>query len=397
MSKKILICNDFELLPRKGGPSTYLWNLRQYIIENQISNIDFLDNFQEAKALQVASGSSRFDKGFWKSGFGRNLRAIISFFYSIKRERIDAEPVMSNYDVLHFHSSRTLYRYRHVLKQLGSRPVIILQSHSPSAWHCEMLEEWFKLSPDSAYGITRALLQIPDKYAFSRADYLIFPCEGAMEPYKHSWRQFDTVIKDKKVLFLPTGTKQAHASKQVADVRALYHIPLDAKVICFAGRHNKIKGYDVLKATAIAVLAANPNIYFLNAGTPSPLQPLEHPNWIEVGWTNDPHSVINAADYFVLPNRETYFDLILLEALSLGKKAVISNTGGNKYFKQFSSPDIHYFESEDVTSLADLLLSVCAVDKGEPTSTPNLDIFQQHFTADVFGQKYLELVNSLNA
>ena len=43
-------------------------------------------------------------------------------------------------------------------------------------------------------------------------------------------------------------------------------------------------------------------------------------------WTNDPHSLINASDMFILPNKETYFDLIMLEVLSMGKIVLATNT-----------------------------------------------------------------------
>ena len=66
---------------------------------------------------------------------------------------------------------------------------------------------------------------------------------------------------------------------------------------------------------------------------------LKTDHWIEVGWTNDPHSLIAASDVFVLPNHETYFDLILLEVLSLGVPVVMSRTGGNKFFEQFNNRD----------------------------------------------------------
>ena len=56
----------------------------------------------------------------------------------------------------------------------------------------------------------------------------------------------------------------------------------------------------------------NQNTYFLIAGKEEPMKGLDNSHWIEVGWTNDPHSLIAASDVFVLPNHETYFDLVFL-------------------------------------------------------------------------------------
>ena len=64
--------------------------------------------------------------------------------------------------------------------------------------------------------------------------------------------------------------------------------------------------------------------------------------WIEVGWTDEPHSLTNASDCLVVPNRQTYFDLVILEGLSLGIPIVTSMTGGNKYFKKEKCGGVFY-------------------------------------------------------
>ena len=50
--KKILIWNDYPLGP-VGGPSGYLYNLKSYIKENNIENIDFLNNADFIKKVDV--------------------------------------------------------------------------------------------------------------------------------------------------------------------------------------------------------------------------------------------------------------------------------------------------------------------------------------------------------
>ena len=46
------------------------------------------------------------------------------------------------------------------------------------------------------------------------------------------------------------------------------------------------------------LLNKHDNIYILVAGKEEPMKGLAHPHWIEVGWTNDPYSLINACDIF---------------------------------------------------------------------------------------------------
>ncbi len=148
-----------------------------------------------------------------------------------------------------------------------------------------------------------------DEYAFRRADYIVFPCPEAEEPYYNNWPEYKAVKEEKKgkYLYLLTGTKARVAKLSKTEVRQLYSIPDDAFIICYVGRHNEIKGYDKLKLLGEQILQEAPNIYFLIAGREEPLHGLHHPRWIEVGWTSDPHSLINASDVFMLPNKGNVF------------------------------------------------------------------------------------------
>lgn len=142
-------------------------------------------------------------------------------------------------------------------------------------------------------------------------------------------------------------------------------------------------------------MLTHPNVYVLIAGEEGPLYHLEHERWIEVGWTNDPHSIIAASDVFVLPNKETYFDLIMLEVLSLGKIVVASNTGGNKYFSVFKHGGILIYNSQ--REAVRLLKKVMALsfEEREYLGGENKKIFFKYFTSEIFANNYIKLINSL--
>jgi len=59
------------------------------------------------------------------------------------------------------------------------------------------------------------------------------------------------------------------------------------------------------------------------------ISPLKLPNFINLGWQENPHNIINAGDVLMLPNRYTYFDLIVIETMAIGKPLIVSATGGN--------------------------------------------------------------------
>ena len=177
-------------------------------------------------------------------------------------------------------------------------------------------------------------------------------------------------------------------------MRAKYNIPKEAFVVCYVGRHNEIKGYDLLKQIGSELLEQG-NIYFLIAGKEEPMQGIRHPRWIEIGWTNDPHSLINASDIFLLPNKETYFDLVMLEILSLGTIVLASHTGGNKYFEKMQPNGVILFQGKEDAVKKTLELKNMSRNQKALLRELNRKMFAEHFTAEIFTQSYLDLINSL--
>lgn len=131
-----------------------------------------------------------------------------------------------------------------------------------------------------------------------------------------------------------TCSKASEVKVEKDEILKKYNIPKESFIITYFGRHNEVKGYDTLKKLGEKILEKYKDVYFLIAGKEEPLKGLNHKRWIEVGWTKDPHSIVNVANLYILPNKETYFDLALLEVLSLGIKSLLSDTGGNLYFKK---------------------------------------------------------------
>ena len=86
------------------------------------------------------------------------------------------------------------------------------------------------------------------------------------------------------------------------------------------GYDRLVKIYPELKQRGIEVVVAG--------GKGGIAYPLDS-GWHELGYISDVPNLIHASDVIVIPNRNTYFDLIILEALSQGRIVISSNTGGN--------------------------------------------------------------------
>ena len=380
--KKLLIHFHENMLAPTGGPAGYLYNLVSGIHSDSI-RVDL---------LPPSGGQSKGHKLAKKhmpvrlQEFARAMRMSKMTEQCYQSAQVD----FHEYDAIHFHSTQSLYFSRELLKDYKGK--VILTSHTPSAPY---KEEWARLNPKDFRLFGRKLKKMEqiDRMAFERADHIIFPCEEAEEPYYNTWPEYEKIRQKEKYLYLPTGINPCSAKKTREEIRKQYAIPEDAFMVCYVGRHNEIKGYDALKR--IGAEMTKENVWFLIAGSEGPLMRLENDQWIEAGWTKDPHSLICAADMFILPNKETYFDLVLLEVLSLGKIVVASDCGGNKYFRRFDPRGILYYRSEQEAMEQIRKVKAMSDSERKAMEEANLHIYEQNFTTEIFAERYLELIEQI--
>lgn len=386
--KKLLIYYPERQLKPKGGPAGYLYNLKSGIDElaqNEELNIDisFCNNMP---------GGIEDNLGLRRMIPKRILdfrRALNDAIFLKKRFAVDQ--TMFEYDMIHFHSAEKMYLCRDFLNQYKGK--VILTSHCPCGIYKERID---KLNPTDYKLMKKRIdkLEELDRYAFDRADYIIFPCEDAEEPYFNTWPRYASIRKSEKYRYMPTGIMECHAKISREDYRKKYNIPKDAFVIGYVGRHNEIKGYDDLKKIGEKILA-DPNTYFLIGGKEEPLKGIKHDRWIEVGWTSDPYSLITAADIFILPNRETYFDLVLLEVLSLGIPIALTNTGGNKYFKKYDKTGLKYFSTikEGIAVINEF--KKMSSEERKQAGQELSDLCRSEFSVKAFAGRYIQIITEI--
>ena len=233
-----------------------------------------------------------------------------------------------------------------------------------------------------------------DEYAFAIADMAIFPSPESMDPYLSASTSISATLKAKEVRFVLTGVRSKEAANMPVPP-ALKECG-DKFIICFIGRHNSIKGYDLLKDAAKILLERYPDIAIVVAGVPGPVEPLSHPRWIECGWMSNPEQLIAASDVFVLPNRSTFFDLVLLEAMSIGTPIIASRTGGNvtvaamsKGVRLFDGLNGFVCEIEKMKSLSGMERASLA--------EANRRTYRGNFSVEHFASNYLEAVGAISA
>ena len=316
-----------EVNIRAGGPSGYIANL-EYAIENSHipNNIVFISATVFERQIKRIAFVGRM-LCFWfpvkriRHAMRQNVIKYLSnklFAKQLDKYDFKTVTVHSIYDVLFM---------KKYLESRGMSAKILQMSHSPQPPSEEMYER------DMAGGIENAQeryaeAQRVERMAFDASDMYIFPSPESVECYSGALSYFNELCKTHPIKYVRTGCRALQTDKTRDEIRGKYNIKTPF-VITYIGRHNEIKGYDILKFVAMKILEKRDDVTFLIGGRLGGIQPLNHPRWIELGQIN-PAEVLAATDVFILPNRQTYFDLIMLEVLSTGTPVVASKTGGNK-------------------------------------------------------------------
>lgn len=394
---KVLIFMKKSDLRPAGGPAGFCYNIHQEILKQNIDEIVFLPADEKRNVDRV--------------NFYRNIEkhlpkwlnaAQIAYRRKNGYQKMIKNPALYNlnfddYDAIHFHSTISLFKFRRDIENYRGK--IILTTHSPVPQHQEIFSELPTKTEKKIYNNFYSKLDQIDEFAFKRADYIVFPCADAEESYLNNWRRYreihDYLNENGKLIYIPTGIEPKVVRQSRQEVCAKYSLREDRFIVSYVGRHNKIKGYDLLQQIATNLWHRGNDFSFLICGKESPIRGLNDLRWIEIGWTNDSQSIIAASDVFVLPNRETYFDIIMLEVLSCGRIVVASRTGGNKYFEKIKAKGIFLYDTvEEATTIIEKIATMNIIEKRKLEES-NRELFYENFTTDKYIKKYLDFLSSI--
>ena len=164
--KKVLIYFPINRLIPKGGPAGYLNNL---YTELQKSYKDSEIVFEFLPQQTVLTDNKGLRDSMPKRI--RDIYRALRFTKLLGKEN-PAPDNLDSYDAIHFHSTENMYYCRKWLD--GYKGKVVLTSHSPCIYHKELIG---RLNPTD-YKLFKSKLdklEQMDIYAFSRADYIVFP------------------------------------------------------------------------------------------------------------------------------------------------------------------------------------------------------------------------------
>lgn len=404
----IVFLNDV-LDIRAGGPSGYIANLKesisQYHISSSIAFISMDNVIIKNHQYKIQKNIARIFSLFIPiRKYRKKLREKIFIFLVSKASfndlGIDAIEYMGYIKQLDKYQFKTIICHhvtdaifiKNYLKYRKIEAKLMLMSHSPEPMSEEVYHH-AKLKQDQNADKIYAMLQKIEKDAFNQADILVFPSKEAMEPYLKGLDYFEELTKSKKVMFIRTCCARLDIENSIRDIREEFSIKTKY-IISFIGRHTAIKGYDILKSIADKILAKRDDITFvIGGGQTSEISPLDHPRWIELGKIN-PADLLKITDLFILPNRQTYFDLILIETLSSGVPILASNTGGNKTVYQDTQAIELYDNQDDCINKIENFIDTSKEYKNQQRKLAKI-AYENNYTLEHFAKNYNNLIINL--
>lgn len=392
-SPKVLIWDNFQL-KNIGGPMGYCYNIHEFLKKHPNNQIAFLSDYFKNKT-QVTTTNKKTSK---IRAFLSNIKALYNYLFIKNRCKLSIPENLNlnEFDYIHFHWSTDILATEKLLVNFKGKK--ILTSHCP----CPLTDELVSNNP-IWWKWFRYFLLKRESSAFNKVDYIMFPCFEAREPYeKNSLLKKCFEKNAAKFFYVPSAIMDCSFDEEKIQKFRDLGIPDNAFVITYFGRHNEIKGYDILKEVGMKLLKKYDNLYFLCAGV-GPVLPLKHPRWIELGFINNTQELLSQSDLYILPNRETYFDLVVLEILHSSTNLLLSNTGGNKYFQLLDKNDtngIVFFDIDnfdDIVSLVQKFIEEKNIDKVayQEKGKCNRKLFEKMFTMDKFIERYIYAINNL--
>lgn len=282
---KILVYHPFSRSIRDGGPSGFI-----------AQNLDTL----ESKFLSVTPGLDGA-----KIDFVDRLRTLHYGKYSLSQKSAVASNMMrwrktgaAAYKALWFHDAGM---FATCSPWVSTDQYIIYQPHCPEL-------PWNEFGDDR----TATKVEAITRHLFKRADLIVLPNPGCVSIYHD-------LVDPNKLAFLTSGCMKAPGFTRV---------PLDRSFVyfLFIGRRNHIKGFDVLLNGFTRASASRANIRLILCGKG---EKVNHPAIIDLGPSDRIHDWIASSDCVINVNRQSYFDLSVMETLSVGVPVALTATNGH--------------------------------------------------------------------
>ena len=392
---KVLIWDKNIVLKNTGGPSGYLYNIQQFLKESEYNEINFYsDYFKKKEVKNIKAPKNIFSKIYiYLIRFWISLYKIYFYTEKLTKDEID---LINKFDFVHLHSIEDMRKY-FLKNKMKINAKTILTSHCPEPFIDEFSSQSYYMTFFQKNKFLRNYFIKKEIEAFNITDYIMFPVEQAKEVYTNSSIHYKKCFEYNKAKFFYVPTAIIDNVAIGNDKHIDKFVNKDKICVCFIGRHSHIKGYDKLVEIARNVWKKTDEVTFVLGGMKSSIVYPEDEKWIELGWVKT-SDILNEIDVFILPNKQTYFDLIFLEVLRQGVPVIASFTGGNKWFVNKSRGILLYnyddieAASNHILNCLDLKKKNCLSDLGKE----NRCLYEKEFVLSCYVETYITNINNLH-
>lgn len=373
-----------------GGPAGYLYNLRNGFDKIKIDgcNVDFysINNSEE----RHSSESSSSINGCLKKKLKRylfDIPSVINHVFFLKK-KIDKDifDIASKYEHVIIHGQNCYFLARELDKKNVPFSIML---HGPTPLCDEgMMDASEKIKKKSCYYYW---LKHIDSFLLRKSRYIFSPSLNAMDGYKC---HFSELLLPEKMKYIYSGVSNPTVVNSRVVIREQLNVNNSDVLILYAGRFVDHKGFDLyLDCANYLSVPEHSNIKFYCAGD-GYLKNRININVVNLGWRKDIHDLINACDLLVVPNRQTYFDLLPIEAAALGCMVISTDVGGNKQLCNIL-PDL-YLTAPSSIELSNKILAI--VDNNtnhEYFSSGNRSAYLNQLTDVCMANRWVETIRGL--
>lgn len=376
-----------------GGPGGYLFNLREGLKSYSDKDITIISMTEDPNRVPGFFNSRKHK--FFKL-LPSFLKKRILFFRERKAWSKPLPPqiikTLTDAKGIVFHEIKLASRFFHSFVEPPKRKYFFL-NHAPTSIATEIVERW-----DSSFNLGggiqklwKSILKL-EIASLKQMNAIISPTKFSMEQVHREYCQVSEKVS------LPcyevvSGTKALQPKKSIPEMRETLNIKNGTLVVGFFGRYHAHKGFDVF-LEIVEKWQSNSSVFFLSAGV-GPITPNHNlRNYMNLGWQDkNLADLVNVCDVVIIPNRYAFFDLFLLEALSLGKIVLATKVGGNKFFEGLS-PGIRLAAPNNPVEIQSELQNILnEQSEFEDYSKQNKSLYTSTFSNDEFSLRHINLKN----
>jgi glycosyltransferase involved in cell wall biosynthesis len=380
-----------------GGPSGYLYNLRQSCLKLNDCPVTFASQVIH-DARELSAGPSQSYELLHRARHFLPKSAVVALLrakaWIDEREALGSEwdAPLKDADAVVVHDIRYFLKYLNWRRQHGlNRQIAILMNHPPTNPSQEMVAHWA-----TQFGLGDRIRPVQRRWekmeldAIAAADALILPNRHAVDGYFPGEDDKRRILLDRKIFELPSGVPPLLPTHPRDEVRARLGLGPKDLAVGYLGRLVPDKGYDIFVEAAQLAASGNAfgNVRFFGVGTGHLMAADPPPNLVQLGWRTDAADLMGAFDILFVPNRIAYFDLVILEALSVGKTVYTTHVGGSKGLVQGC---VKYLYSTAPHSIAEEFLNNVA--HPDPLLEPEdvIRVYQANYSEEKFVERHVNL------